>query len=57
MTSPVVQLLSYRTLVRNLVFKDLKLKYRDSALGVVWSLLNPLLLLVVYMGRCAFCTD
>ena len=48
MPSPVVELLRYRTLVRNLVFKDLKLKYRDSALGVVWSLLNPLLLLVVY---------
>jgi lipopolysaccharide transport system permease protein len=48
MPSPVVQLFRYRTLVRNLVFKDLKLKYRDSALGVVWSLLNPLLLLVVY---------
>jgi ABC-2 type transport system permease protein len=41
-------LLRYRTLVRNLVFKDLKLKYRDSVLGVVWSLLNPALLLMVY---------
>jgi len=40
--------LRYRTLVRNLVFKDLKLKYRDSVLGVVWSLLNPALLLIVY---------
>ncbi len=48
MPSPVIQLLRYRTLVRNLVFKDLQLKYRDSVLGVVWSLLNPLLLLVVY---------
>jgi ABC-type polysaccharide/polyol phosphate export permease len=47
-SSPVVQLLRYRALVKNLVFKDLKLKYRDSILGVVWSLLNPLLLLVVY---------
>lgn len=38
----------YRTLVKNLVLRDLKLKYRGSALGVLWSLLNPLLLLSVY---------
>ena len=48
MRPPFVQLLRYRTLVRNLVLKDLSLKYRDSVFGVVWSLLNPLLLLVVY---------
>jgi lipopolysaccharide transport system permease protein len=48
MRSGVVEFLRYRTLVKNLVFKDLKLKYRDSVLGVVWSLLNPLLLLLVY---------
>jgi lipopolysaccharide transport system permease protein len=39
---------SYRELVRNLVLKDLKLKYRDSALGFLWSLVNPLLLILVY---------
>ena len=38
----------YRALVQNLVLKDLKLKYRNSLLGVVWSLLNPLLTLAVY---------
>ena len=48
MPPPVVRLLRYRALVRNLVLKDLSLKYRNSVLGVVWSLLNPLLLLVVY---------
>jgi ABC-type polysaccharide/polyol phosphate export permease len=48
MPSVVAELLRYSPLVKNLVFKDLKLKYRDSVLGVVWSLLNPLLLLVVY---------
>jgi len=41
-------LFRYRELVRNLVIKDLKLKYRDSVLGFLWSLANPLLLIVVY---------
>jgi ABC-2 type transport system permease protein len=41
-------LISYRELIRNLVIKDLKLKYRDSVLGFVWSLVNPLLLILVY---------
>jgi ABC-2 type transport system permease protein len=39
---------SYRELIRNLVLKDLKLKYRDSVLGFLWSLANPLLLILVY---------
>ena len=41
-------LLAYRELIRNLVVKDLKLKYRDSVLGFLWSLANPLLLILVY---------
>ena len=41
-------LFRYRELVRNLVIKDLKLKYRDSVLGFMWSLANPLLLILVY---------
>jgi len=44
----VTSLLSYRELIKNLVLKDLKLKYRDSALGFFWSLANPLLLILVY---------
>lgn len=35
-------------LVRQLVRKDLKVKYQGSSLGFVWSLANPLLLLVIY---------
>lgn len=38
----------YGHLLRNLVVKDLKLKYRGSVLGFVWSLANPLLMIVVY---------
>ena len=44
----MTQVFAYRELIKNLVLKDLKLKYRDSALGFVWSLANPLLLILVY---------
>ena len=37
----------YRYLLWNLVSRDFKLKYRRSVLGVVWSVLNPLLMNVV----------
>jgi ABC-2 type transport system permease protein len=35
-------------LLRNLVRKDLKVKYKGSTLGFAWSLANPLLLMAVY---------
>jgi homopolymeric O-antigen transport system permease protein len=38
----------YRELLKNLVLKDLKLKYRGSAFGFLWSLANPLLMISVY---------
>ncbi|MDL2325194.1 ABC transporter permease [Ruminococcaceae bacterium OttesenSCG-928-A16] len=37
----------YRYLLLNLVSRDIKVKYRRSALGVVWSVLNPLLMMLV----------
>jgi len=36
-----------RDLLRELVARDLKLRYRRSVLGIAWSLLNPLLQLLV----------
>ncbi len=48
LTGIVGSLYGYRELLRNLVSKDLKLKYRGSVFGFLWSLLNPLLMIVVY---------
>ncbi len=38
----------YRWLLYELVVRDLVLRYRGSALGFIWTLLNPLLFLGVY---------
>ena len=37
----------YMPLVTNLVSRDLKVKYRRSVLGFLWSILNPLLMALV----------
>jgi len=47
-TNSVAHLLSYRDLFSNLVIRDLKVRYKKSALGFVWSLLNPLMMMVVF---------
>jgi len=42
------ELWEYRELLRNLVVRDLKVRYKNSALGIAWSWLNPLLMMLVY---------
>jgi ABC-type polysaccharide/polyol phosphate export permease len=41
-------LLRYRPLIRSLVSRELKARYRGSVLGFFWSFINPLLLLLTY---------
>src|SRR5690606_2197031 len=41
-------LLRYRGLIRSLVARELKARYRGSVLGFFWSFINPLLLLSIY---------
>jgi lipopolysaccharide transport system permease protein len=48
MTELCRSLVAHRELIGILVAKQLKLRYRGSLLGFCWTLLNPLLLMLVY---------
>lgn len=43
-----VELFQYRELIKNLVIRDLKLRYRSSVLGFIWCLMSPLLMMAVF---------
>lgn len=48
LTNPVFEHFNkYKSLIYELVIRDLKVKYRRSFLGYLWSLLNPLLMMGV----------
>ena len=42
------ELVQYRELVLNLTVRELKARYKSSALGFLWSLLNPLGMMLVF---------
>ena len=47
MTGYIQNFLKFRPLLNELVARDIKIKYRRSVLGILWTLLNPLLMMVV----------
>ena len=47
-------LVGYRGLLYHLVQRDLKARYKNSALGFLWSLLNPLAMMVVFSAVFTF---
>lgn len=47
-TGPFLTLLRYRELLRQLVIREVKLRYKRSALGFAWTVLNPLLAMVIF---------
>lgn len=48
MINTLEEIIKYKELLFNLTSKELKLKYKNSLLGFLWSFLNPLMMLVVY---------
>lgn len=48
MVAALKELYTHRDLLRELVARELKLRYRRSVLGFVWSLLTPVYQMVIY---------
>jgi len=46
--SRVADIVAYRELLVNLIRKELKVRYKNSALGFVWSLVNPAVTIAVF---------
>jgi lipopolysaccharide transport system permease protein len=44
----VREIYAYRELLSTLIVRDLKLRYKNSVLGFLWSLVNPMLLMLVF---------
>ena len=43
----IKNLIKYKDLAKQLIQRDIKLRYRRSVLGYVWSVLNPLMIMIV----------
>jgi len=41
------ELARYRDLVKHLIARNIKTRYKRSALGILWTMLNPLLMMIV----------
>ncbi len=47
MLDKIKELYNFRELLKNLVIKELKLRYKRSVLGFLWTMLNPLMMMIV----------
>lgn len=43
----IMNFLRYLPLLKELVIRDIKVRYRHSVLGMLWTVLNPLLMMAV----------
>lgn len=48
MKNALRELLDYRELIVNFVVRDLKIRYKNSFFGFLWSLLNPLFMMLIF---------
>jgi lipopolysaccharide transport system permease protein len=43
------ELWAYRELIRNMILRDLRVRYKNSTLGYLWTQLAPLLMMLVFL--------
>jgi ABC-2 type transport system permease protein len=48
MLASLREIVRYRSLLRVLVARDITVRYKRSALGILWTMLNPLLMMCVF---------
>jgi lipopolysaccharide transport system permease protein len=48
LTEMMTGVINHRHLIQQLVRRDIQGRYRESMLGLIWALLNPLIMLAVY---------
>ncbi len=44
----ILEILKWKDLIRNLVLKNLRIRYKGSALGFLWTMLNPMFMMFIY---------
>jgi lipopolysaccharide transport system permease protein len=44
----LLDILKWKDLVRNLVLKNLRIRYKGSVLGFLWTMLNPMFMMFIY---------
>ena len=49
MTNNIKELYAYREMIASLIKRELRGKYKASVLGFLWTLMNPLLQMLVYI--------
>ena len=49
MSSYIQNFKKFQPLLAELVARDIKIKYRRSVLGVLWTLLNPLFMMINFV--------
>ncbi|ACU54664.1 ABC-2 type transporter [Acidimicrobium ferrooxidans DSM 10331] len=47
-TERLANIWRYRDLLRGLIVKEIRVKYKDSFLGFLWSLVNPAMFILIY---------
>ncbi|MDP8236833.1 MAG: ABC transporter permease [Candidatus Erginobacter occultus] len=44
----ILEIIKWKDLIRNLVLKNLRIRYKGSVLGFLWTMINPMFMMLIY---------